>query len=194
MSDATKVETTENAGAGGRPARAGYAGRRRRTGAKPRKPAERFWDKVERRGDCLVWTASTNRGKNGKGGYGTFMVRKVDGRGQFMSAHRFSYEMENGPIPEGAIILHSCDNRACVNPAHLRAGTYVENSQDALERGRHRGPSGETHPAAKLTDEQVHTVRQRYAAGGITQRELADEFGVDRSTVSRIVTKDSRTA
>ena len=93
---------------------------------KSRSDEERFWAKVEKSGECWIWTAS-RRGK----GYG--LVRF---RGRNAQAHRASYEMHNGPIPDGAVVRHKCDNPPCVNPDHLELGTVADNNRDMSERGR----------------------------------------------------------
>jgi hypothetical protein len=87
----------------------------------PPSPAERFWAKVNRTDSCWLWTAT------GYGGYGWFW----DGERPAL-AHRYSYELHRGPIPEGLVIDHLCRNPPCVNPAHLEAVTQQEN----LMRGR----------------------------------------------------------
>lgn len=87
---------------------------------------ERFWSKVEKTDGCWLWTAYLD-----ERGYGTFGYK-----GKVHYAHRVSYELTKGPIPIGLHILHSCDNPACVNPAHLRTGTHTDNMRDKVERGR----------------------------------------------------------
>jgi hypothetical protein len=97
--------------------------------------AERFWEKVDRRGpdECWPWTAAT------KGhGYGMFAVAKVDGRVILRQAHRMAYELAVGPIPEGLEIDHTCSVRNCVNPAHLEPVTHLENCRRTVRRGRGR--------------------------------------------------------
>lgn len=83
---------------------------------------------------CWVWNASFMTT-----GYG-----QIKAFGKQVAAHRFSYELHKGPIPDGMHILHSCDVKACVNPDHLRAGTHAENMAEAAERGLM--PSGAAHP------------------------------------------------
>ncbi|WP_369811150.1 HNH endonuclease signature motif containing protein [Hymenobacter mellowenesis] len=88
---------------------------------------ERFWEKVViRQEGCWKWLAATT-----KGGYGRFKV------GKFLAmAHKVSYQFINGPIPEGLLVRHTCDNPTCVNPAHLELGTQKDNMQDRIIRGR----------------------------------------------------------
>ena len=96
---------------------------------------DRFWKKVDKAFGCWLWTGSVH-----KSGYGQFRYM-----GKTQPAHRVSYELFVGPIPEGLDVLHSCDERRCVNPAHLRPGTDLDNSRDKVERGRcakTRRPSG----------------------------------------------------
>lgn len=91
---------------------------------------ERFWNKVDVRGpaECWPWhTASENE-------YGKFSVKRPPFRQ--IGSHVFSWIIANrSDVPEGCIILHSCDFKKCVNPAHLSAGTYSQNTKEAVERG-----------------------------------------------------------
>lgn len=141
-----------------------------------RDPRERFWSKVQKRADgCWVWTAGTHRG------YGLFRVQ----HGRPMArAHRLSYEWAKGPIPPGLVVMHSCDNKRCVNPAHLSIGTQHENVCQAVERALM--PRGQRKCNAKLSTRQVHEIRERCAAGE-SMRRLALEFGVSAPTVQAIV-------
>jgi hypothetical protein len=88
----------------------------------------------------------------------------------------------NGSIPEGAYILHRCDTPLCVNPAHLFAGSHLDNIRDMCAKGRQRAPTGERHGRAKLTAETVQAIR---LASGL-QREIGARFGVSQPKVSKI--------
>lgn len=138
---------------------------------------KRFWAKVERRDrkDCWLWTASTARG-----GYGQLGDPE---RGN-VKAHRLSWELHRGPVPDGLQVLHQCDQPRCVNPGHLFLGTNVDNHRDKMRKNRHA--VGAAHGAAKLTEEDVIAIWRR-AAAGERQKLLADEYGVSQPTVSDIV-------
>lgn len=84
-------------------------------------PEQRFWSKVDKSGDCWIWTASKRAN-----GYGQFMVSHRN-----VTAHSFSYQLHNGPAPTGFDIDHACRNRACVNPAHLRLTTRKQNMENS---------------------------------------------------------------
>jgi hypothetical protein len=100
----------------------GTDGRRRRS------LEERFWEKVDKSGDCWLWTGATYRN-----GYGN--IWDYD-RGRKVLAHRVAYELANGEIPEGLLVCHICDVRLCVTPAHLWVGTHGDNLSDMAMKGR----------------------------------------------------------
>ena len=133
---------------------------------------DRFWSKVLVAGptDCWEWQAN----KNNKG-YGLY---RPGGLAPKRLVHRLSYEAHNGPIPAGMVIRHSCDNPACVNPAHLLAGTQKENMEDAAWRER----IGNT----MLSAAQVIAMRRSYVAGERAD-DIADRFGMQRSAVNDVV-------
>jgi hypothetical protein len=97
------------------------------------------------------------------------------------------YERAKGPIPDGYLVLHRCDNPPCVNPQHLWAGTKQDNSDDKIAKGRGRWVKHEHHPQAKLTATEVELIRSVYARGGWTLTALGALFGVNRSTVRGII-------
>lgn len=131
-------------------------------------------------GNCWDWQGSKPNGQ-----YGHFSVN-----GQAVKAHRYSYSLFCQPIPDGQIVRHRCDNPACVNPAHLELGTYADNTRDAIERGRWFDRSGEKHPLAKITAETVVLIRDGAAAGATHQR-LANEFGLSRQHIGKIVRREN---
>lgn len=140
----------------------------------------RFWAKVDRSGECWEWTAAVD-----VGGYGMFATGSGMAR-----AHRVSWVLENGPLTDGSILLHRCDNRRCVRPKHLYLGTMRENVADMDARGhRARGyrmsRRGQAHQAAKITDEQVAAIRVLRAAGW-QQRRVAALFGISHTHVGHI--------
>lgn len=166
----------------------------------------RFLSKVQTtNGGCHVWTGADNGA-----GYGVLKVgSQRDGTRRQALAHRLSYEHHVGPIPDGLLVCHHCDNRRCVNPEHLFAGTYGDNAQDMWDKGRHERPAGdasalhkwqrdnpdrvyrgERHHKSKLTSAQVADIRAALAAGTSGSR-LAESFGVSRSAISHI--KSGRT-
>ena len=124
---------------------------------------------------CWEWTSTKS-----KTGYGVFAFGYNRAR-----AHRVSVFLLNGEIPDGMMACHACDNRACVNPAHLFTGTPSDNILDASSKCRMA--RGESNGGAKLTADNVIEIRSRYAAGGIGQTALAREFGVDQTAISHLI-------
>lgn len=155
--------------------------RLRRTGTTEspvRSLTERFWEKVDKRGPgvCWLWQAALN-----DHGYG--VIRPSGKRtGPALKAHRVSAELAGIPI-EGLMVLHSCDTPACVNPAHLRAGTNLENVDDKVSRNRQgRGSQIAT---ARLTENRVRQIRTLLLSG-VAHQEIAEQFSVSRPTISYI--------
>lgn len=158
----------------------------------------RFWQSVDDEASprgCWPW-----RGTVGAHGYGLISAESR----RSLRAHRVSWQLHHGPIPAGLFVCHRCDNPGCVNPAHLFLGTAADNTRDMMRKGRGyvqrpdyrerlRSVSvrGERVNTARLTADQVREIRRRYAAGGISQTALADEYGVTQTQVSQIVSRKS---
>lgn len=138
-------------------------------------PEERFWSFVDKGGECWLWTGGTNYPPKD---YGHL---KVEGR--TVLAHRFSYELHKGPVPDGMSVCHSCDTPRCVNPNHLWVGTAADNSADMLAKGRH------TIHAAKLTPAEVRTIRRLRSEKGYTYEALGERFGVSGVAIRYAVTR-----
>lgn len=114
-------------------------------------PEDRFFSKFipEPNSGCWLWEAGVNAC-----GYGTIRVER-----RSTLAHRLSWEIHKGVIPEGFNVLHQCDVRCCVNPEHLFLGTQTVNIHDMEAKGRSYHPSGEKHGRAKVTEDDVRTIR-----------------------------------
>lgn len=121
--------------------------------------------------DCWVWNGTKN--PNGYGVLHTFR------------AHRISYEIANGGIPDDLLIRHQCHVRACVNPAHLLVGTHADNADDARKAGRFH--YGEANPGARLTDAQVDEIRELAATTSMFHKDIAARYGVSQTLVSGIL-------
>lgn len=141
----------------------------------------RFWAKVRILDDaaCWEWVAAKFRR-----GYGQFMwASRYYATPQ--GAHRCAWEMTRGAIPAGSHVLHSCDNRGCVNPSHLFIGTHDDNMADAAQKGRLHRSRPSRH---KFTPAQIEDIRARVAAGPRgTATALASEYGVTRAHISQLV-------
>ena len=128
---------------------------------------------------CWLW-----KGYLSKDGYGRF--RFYGRNGKKVQAHRASWILNFGPIPEGMFVCHKCDNRKCVNPEHLFLGTPQDNMNDMVAKGRSGDTRGEKSGLTHLTDADVLSIRARYPQG-TKLIDLAREYGVAKSTVSYIV-------
>jgi hypothetical protein len=170
---------------------------------KPRRPAETLALYLSPLRDDECWVF---QGPLTGGGYGIVWER-VSGKSRNRGAHRVSWEVANGPIPDGMQVLHRCDNPPCCNPSHLFLGSARDNLLDMSQKGRHfsrtkpeRVARGErngqhTHPertargertsSHKVTAEQVKAIRQRLAIGE-SGRALARAYRVDKKTIYRI--------
>ena len=145
---------------------------------------ERFWRHVDKDGplpadeslgSCWLWTGSV--GGTGRWAYGKLGKTKSSGM-RLLYAHRVSYELHRGPIPEGSLVCHRCDVPACVNPDHLFLGSAADNSHDMREKARH--------PTARFNREKVDEARRLHAAGRSINW-LAQKYGASRGTMSKVL-------
>jgi hypothetical protein len=139
-------------------------------------PEHRFRRSYEKTESCWNWTKRTIFG------YGYFSLN-----GKSIRAHRYSYQLHKGKIPEGLCVCHSCDNRRCVNPSHLWLGTLNDNIQDCKRKGRLNRPKHERHSQAKLSMVLANQIRLLYRKGNISHFSLAKKFGVGPTAIKRIV-------
>lgn len=118
-------------------------------------------------------------------GYGVFWLN-----GKNVKAHRVAYVIANGEIPKGLQVNHHCDNRKCVNPKHLYAGTTQENVDDRERRHRGRRVFGQSHRNTTLSNEDVLLIRSLYSTGCYTQKEIAAKYSISDRTVGQIIRRD----
>jgi hypothetical protein len=164
---------------------------------KARTDAERFWSKVQKSPDpngCWIWTAHLQ-----PNGYGTFHIgSRLDKKRRVVRAHRFAYELTNGPIAEGMDICHSCDNRyppgdvsyrRCVRPDHLFQDTRKANSDDMFSKNRqhHFDRRGQMSWSSKLTPDRVIEMRQLRRTSGVSYAQLGKIYGVTDANARRTV-------
>ena len=163
-----------------------------------KKTLDRFWSKVDKTSNPNgCWEFSITE----KAGYGCFSIK-----GKKYKAHRISYKLYYGKIPNGLNILHHCDNKKCINPDHLFAGTQQDNIKDMVNKNRHakgkylskkikerkrKHPEdtfyGEQSPNAKLTNEQANQIRQEYIPRLISLNYLAKKYNVAKCTILKII-------
>ena len=152
-------------------------------------PEVRFWGKVDQSdGPDACWEWQGARGKNGYG--------RLRGETGYIYAHRLSFELHYGAIPEGLIICHTCDNRACCNPAQLFAGTYRDNVQDAIAKGRFHGHRPTDPPTAVkeksqerrclFSDAQVLDILAQHSSG-MSARAISRALKVTNRTIEHIL-------
>lgn len=136
-----------------------------------------FLKKVKKiRNGCWEWQGSLSHG------YGQISYKKKTVR-----THRLSYLLFKGEIPDNLIVCHSCDNKKCVKPDHLWLGTWKDNMQDKVRKGRqgHHGIIGEKATNAKFTNKQVLEIKAKIKKG-IRQADIAREYNVSRRYIHNI--------
>lgn len=154
----------------------------------------RFWAKAERQSNGCWFYA----GGRDKDGYGIF-----DMNGKSCRAHRVALILRRKVIPPKGVVMHECDNPPCIRPTHLRIATQRENDQDAISKGRRRPTEsgignfnrqrrGEKHHKAALSNRDVLAIRSSSVLGK-SARSLAKKYGVNKSTISRVVNRETWT-
>lgn len=143
--------------------------------------AERFWEKVSFSEGCWEW-----QGAVFDRGYGVFRAH-----GKNIRAHKYSYAMKNGQIPDGMFVCHKCDNPRCVRPEHLFLGTPADNVKDMMAKGRARFPGAknprrkERHHFAKLGELQVQRIR--IVGNALTQKRMAAITRMSKQAISAVL-------
>jgi len=167
---------------------------------RPRENTEyRFWSFVKKTKHCWIWTGSKLRAyetRHGGAGYGQFSNIENNGKKKNWRAHRFSYFLHFGKIPKGMLVCHRCDNPACVNPKHLFLGSWKDNANDMINKGRKFDTSCENNGQSKISMEIAKEIRalyfskieMRYKKGNpYSQYKLAEKYKLTQSVVSRII-------
>lgn len=174
----TVTETAIGRGRGKHCSRACYYAFRRTLGSPV---SVRFWENVSKADGCWEWT-----GFRDPNGYGRLSVADEKGRRPVL-AHRLSWELAFGSIPDGAGVLHRCDNPPCVRPDHLFLGDQKANMIDCSQKKR--TTFGERSTSARLDANQVREIRERYAEGTDTYQSLAATYGVGAATIADVVAR-----
>lgn len=143
---------------------------------KSRPIEDRFWNFVHKTDTCWLWIGT----KQNHCGYGRI------GNKPRTYAHRLSWEIHNGKIPEGFCVLHTCDVRSCVNPAHLYLGKDAENARDRVNRNRQ--VRGSKHGLSKLVEADIPIIR-KLTEDGLKRKDIGIIFSVDQHTISDVIYK-----
>lgn len=153
---------------------------------------KRFWSKVALTANpdkCWDWTGRTT-GMN----YGHFDWGKTTKRNgkekRSLIAHRVAYFLMKGEIPEGKMLMHSCDNPRCCNVNHLIPGTHKDNADDMVKKGRHACMKGINNANAMVTEEDVREIRRLHTFGN-TDKQISHHFNLTPSGVKQIISRRS---
>ena len=144
----------------------------------------RFWIHSGKKesSDCWNWTAAKL-----PAGYGLMSINRGSRiLKKQIKAHRISWMIHFGMIPENLCVCHKCDNPSCVNPSHLFLGTIQENNADKYRKGRQKNPFGEQHGCCKFSDEKIEMIKQDAFLGYLTQYQIAEKHGCSQQHVSQI--------
>jgi len=138
---------------------------------------KRFFDNITKIDSCWIYKKNIQESD----------YRRIYINGKSIGAHRVSYLIHHGSIPEKMFICHKCDNPLCVNPQHLFAGTPKDNSDDMAKKGRGSLRKGIHYPKPKLTEDNVKDIFR--LSGQLSQRELATKFNVTQGLIEKILNK-----
>ena len=137
---------------------------------------DRLYSRVSFNGECWDFTGPLNRS-----GYGV-----IGDNGKYYYTHRVSWEISNNKkIPKGMIVLHSCDNPSCINPAHLSLGTHQDNADDMCKKGRSHKPKGEKNNNSKLKNEDVVDIC-KLLNNSVKKSDIAKKYSVSDSVIRNI--------
>ena len=149
---------------------------------------ERFWKKVNKTDNCWIWQAATR----GKTGYGSLKYNK-----KVIDAHRMSWILSFGKIPEGKYICHKCDNRLCVNPEHLFVGSPKENWLDGFNKGRIVGlpkiwyQIGHHSTQRKISLEDAIEIKNLYLNTNMTQKIIGEKYNISTRAIRYILSGET---
>lgn len=130
--------------------------------------------------DCWIFSRAHSNG------YGRFSFKGIR-----YYAHRVSWILYKGDIPNGLNVLHECDNPICCNPDHLFLGTQSDNALDMVSKNRHVVYKGESNTNHVLTEADVVVIREKFSSGYYSHRELAEKFDVTKSTITKIINRET---
>lgn len=142
---------------------------------------QKFWDRIDKSNQDVCWEWKSHKNSDGYGSMKIF--------GQEQKAHRISWTLHYGDIPDGMCVCHTCDNPGCVNPHHLWLGTHTENMVDKSRKGR---VDGERNPNSKIDDETAKRIVREYENGIFSQAEIARKEKLSTGQVCKIIHGKSR--
>lgn len=137
---------------------------------------QRFWSKVQKGDGCWTWTGAVNP----RTGYGALNLGRR-GLG-IVPSHRASYQINKGPVPDGLVVMHLCNNKVCVNPAHLKAGSYAENNKSAWDDGLKPKQRIQRSWNSSISDEMQRGMIEKRSRGW-TLKAIGLHYGVHLNSV-----------
>lgn len=138
--------------------------------------AKIFNKHVIRQEGCWDWNGGLSRG---------YACMVFGEQYKFTGAHRISWRIHYGEIPEKLLVLHKCDNKCCTNPEHLFLGTHKDNVQDMISKGRNKVPFGSDHANSKLTVEKVLEIKKLLKIG-VTMKRISKDYNISNGAICAI--------